>query len=76
MPICLSSTLRRCATVFALGAACSGTTPPPATRAEAVTVPLTAASASIATSGPVRDEVVPPWSLTASDGSGLVLTRV
>jgi len=39
-------------------------------------VPLTAATQSIATSQITRSEIVPPWSLTASDGSGLALTRV
>src|SRR5262245_25818353 len=44
--------------------------------AEIVAVPLTAATASIATSDPTHGDLVPPWSLTASDGSGLMLTRV
>lgn len=42
---------------------------------EVVAVPLTAATQSIATSQIARSELV-PWSLTASDGSGLALARV
>ncbi|NVB83004.1 MAG: hypothetical protein HOV81_31790 [Kofleriaceae bacterium] len=44
--------------------------------AEVMAVPLTAASASIATSAPIHEDVQPPWTLTASDGSGLLLSRV
>src|SRR5678816_2207303 len=46
------------------------------TPAEVMAVPLTAATASIATSNPSHEDLVPPWTLTASDGSGLMLTRV
>ncbi|HEY5925475.1 MAG TPA: VIT domain-containing protein, partial [Kofleriaceae bacterium] len=61
-----------------LAAACSGEQARVAssTPAEVVAVPLTAASASIATSSPTHADLVPPWTLTASDGSGLLLTRV
>jgi vault protein inter-alpha-trypsin-like protein len=59
-------------------AACSGN--PNAAQisqpAEVVAVPLTAATASIATQQIAHQDLVPPWSLTASDGSGLMLTRV
>ncbi len=43
---------------------------------ETIAVPLTAATRSIATAQIVRQDLSPPWSLTASDGSGLALTRV
>ncbi|MDB4952469.1 MAG: hypothetical protein JWO36_38 [Myxococcales bacterium] len=78
MPIRSSLWFSRFTTsLFALGATCSGTPPPQSTTpAEVVAVPLTAATVSIASSGTVRDEIVPPWSLTASDGSGLLLTKV
>ncbi len=62
-------------------AACSGGASIPrltttSETAEVVAVPLTAASAEIAASELVREELSPPWSLTASDGSGLLLSRV
>ncbi len=43
---------------------------------EMIAVPLTAASADIAASELVHEDLEPPWSLTASDGSGLLLSRV
>src|SRR5262245_10489920 len=59
-------------------ACCSGEQRPhiTSTPAEVLAVPLTAATSSIATSEPTHADLVPPWSLTASDGSGLMLTRV
>jgi len=58
-------------------AACSGKPAvEPAAPGEVVAVPLTAATVQLATSEPARDETAAPWSLTASDGSGLVMTRV
>jgi hypothetical protein len=44
--------------------------------AEMIAVPLTAASADLAASEIVHEDLQPPWSLTASDGSGLLLSRV
>src|SRR5262245_25267603 len=41
-----------------------------------VAVPLTAATASSSRPAIDRADLGPPWSLTASDGSGLVLVRV
>ncbi len=52
------------------------TSPSPASPAEVVAVPLTAASSQIASAGAVHQDLVPPWTLTASDGSGLMLVRV
>ena len=43
---------------------------------EVMAVPLTAATQAIATSQVLHQDLVPPWSLTASDGSGLALARV
>jgi tetratricopeptide (TPR) repeat protein len=43
---------------------------------EVMAVPLTAATHAIATAQVVHEDLVPPWSLTASDGSGLALARV
>jgi len=59
-------------------AACSGNpnTAGVSDPAEVVAVPLTAATQSIATSRMTHQDLVPPWSLTANDGSGLMLTRV
>jgi len=62
-------------------AACSGsaTTPRLVTTtesAEVIAVPLTAASAEIGANEIVREQMEAPWSLTASDGSGLAMTRV
>ena len=53
-----------------------GPGPSPATEAVTVPVPLTAATAQIATAPIQRGEIAPPYSLTAADGSGLVLARV
>ena len=61
--------------LFLMYAACSGR-PTTTTTAEVVPVPLTAATASVALQQISREEITPPWSLTASDGSGLALTRV
>jgi uncharacterized protein YfaP (DUF2135 family) len=72
-------------TLFALlAAACSSqpsTTPAttasqPRPRAQVVAVPLTAPVVQIANGETERDAMTPPWSLTASDGSGLAMTRV
>jgi hypothetical protein len=66
----------------ALLLACATCTTKPGVRptttapAEVVAVPLTAATAQLAAPEPSREELEPPWSLTASDGSGLVMTRV
>ncbi|HZJ65473.1 MAG TPA: VIT domain-containing protein, partial [Kofleriaceae bacterium] len=49
-------------------------TAPPATAPGAVAMPVFAASSQIAASE--RANAAAPWSLTASDGSGLMLTRV
>lgn len=60
-------------------AACNTVAPQPTTPAPTTTsmpVPLTAATQSIATSQPTFQEIQPPWTLTASDGSGLLLSRV
>jgi hypothetical protein len=43
---------------------------------EVMAVPLTAATQAIATSQVVHQDLIAPWSLTASDGSGLALARV
>lgn len=43
---------------------------------ETIAVPLIATSAEVAASQIAREEMSPPWSLTASDGSGLLLSRV
>ncbi len=48
----------------------------PAGAADMVAVPLTAAEGAAAASPSVRADLLPPWTLTASDGSGLVLARV
>ena len=61
--------------LFLMYAACSGRTATN-TPAEVVPVPLTAATASVALQQVAREEITPPWSLTASDGSGLSLARV
>src|SRR5437773_9639205 len=44
--------------------------------AQTVAVPLTAATSSVALHQVQHSDLVPPWTLTASDGSGLMLTRV
>jgi hypothetical protein len=66
----------RSSVLAVLLACCSGEQSRLVTPAEVMAVPLTAASASIATSTPTHADLVPPWTLTASDGSGLLLTRV
>jgi outer membrane protein OmpA-like peptidoglycan-associated protein len=49
----------------------------PAGTADMIEVPvIAAAAASLAPPPSVRADLVPPWTLTASDGSGLVLARV
>jgi outer membrane protein OmpA-like peptidoglycan-associated protein len=55
-------------------AACPGK--PNLVPAERMAVPLTAATAMTATLPTVREDLVPPWTLTASDGSGLLLARI
>ncbi|HUJ62882.1 MAG TPA: VIT domain-containing protein [Kofleriaceae bacterium] len=63
--------------LLVLCAACSAKTPTATTSpAEVMAVPLTAATQAIATSTAVHEDLQPPWSLTASDGSGLQLVRV
>ncbi|HEY3802720.1 MAG TPA: VIT domain-containing protein [Kofleriaceae bacterium] len=59
-------------------AACSHTAAVGPSTPEVVPVgtPLTAATASVASQQIARADIEPPWSLTASDGSGLVLVRV
>jgi len=62
-------------------AACSGNASAPrltttTESAEAIAVPPLAASDELAPADAIREEMSPPWSLTASDGSGLVMTRV
>lgn len=73
-------------------AACSGSPSSVQDPAETTAMPLTAATQSVATfaamsgatfaaassatSSVGRHDLAPPWSLTASDGSGLALTRV
>ena len=67
---------KRLRTVLFLFAASCSARPSSVSEPEVVAVPLTAATQSIATSQIARAEIVPPWSLTASDGSGLALARV
>ena len=60
-------------------AACNSVAPQPTTptpTTSSIPVPLTAASQSIASSQPLTEDIQPPWTLTASDGSGLLLSRV
>src|SRR5688500_9192668 len=63
---------------FAVCIAC--TSPKPTTlappTAAPIAVPLTAASQTITSEPIVREDISPPFSLTASDGSGLHLVRV
>ncbi|HSD89950.1 MAG TPA: VIT domain-containing protein, partial [Kofleriaceae bacterium] len=63
---------------LALCAACNATPSQttPQTTASSVPVPLTAASQSIAQQQIAHEDIQPPWTLTASDGSGLLLSRV
>src|ERR1043165_4556882 len=63
---------------LALCAACNSA-PQPAeqtTTVSSVPVPLTAATQSIAKQQIAHEDIQPPWTLTASDGSGLLLSRV
>jgi hypothetical protein len=62
--------------LFATAVACSGTTPIPAGPPTTVAVPLTASTTQLALAQTTHTDLVPPWSLTASDGSGLALVRV
>jgi len=67
--------------LLALMVACSGGASVPrltttTESAEVIAVPLTAVSAEIAANQIIREDMSPPWSLTASDGSGLLMTRV
>jgi len=74
----LPRSFRRGSLAFLMYAACSGQAPPlvGGTAAE-VPVPLTAASAQVEAAQPlIQREAVAPWSLTASDGSGLALAKV
>ncbi len=48
----------------------------PAPLVTSVAIPLTAATASLAGDDTTRDQLSPPFTLSASDGSGLALTRV
>jgi len=70
------------ASLFALlFAACGGSANGPALgttteSAEVISVPLIAASSDMLASEVTHEDLEPPWSLTASDGSGLMLTRV
>ena len=63
---------------LALCAACNSApqTPPQTTTASSVPVPLTAATQEIAKQQIAHEDIQPPWTLTASDGSGLLLSRV
>src|SRR5690242_18682239 len=61
--------------VLAAGSGCRGRTGN-STPAEVMAVPLTAAAAIASSVEPYHTDIVPPWTLTASDGSGLVLARV
>jgi len=63
---------------LALCAACNSApnSTPQQTTASSVPVPLTAASQSIAQQQIAHEDIQPPWTLTASDGSGLLLSRV
>ncbi|HEU0036125.1 MAG TPA: OmpA family protein [Kofleriaceae bacterium] len=58
--------------------ACSTTRPSTTIvpRTDPVAVPLTAATASTTPAVTTRADLTAPWSLTASDGSGLVVTRI
>ena len=55
-------------------AACPGKPAMPA--AEAIAVPRTEPTVVATTAAITRDDLTPPWTLTASDGSGLVLARI
>src|SRR5258706_13290200 len=64
---------------LALCASCnSAPSVPPQTPtpASSVRVPLRAAPQSIAKQQIAHEDLEPPWTLTASDGSGLLLSRV
>src|SRR5512139_4031097 len=75
MRMSLRSSLFLAACAACNSVASQPTTPPP-TTATSIPVPLTAASQSIATSQPLIEDIQAPWTLTASDGSGLLLSRV
>ena len=64
------------AAIFLFAVSCSSQHSTRVSEPEVMAVPLTAATQSIATSQIARQDLVPPWSLTASDGSGLALVRV
>jgi hypothetical protein len=68
-------TFRSGSLAFLMYAACSGQGPSLMSPTE-VPTPLTAATAQIASVPVSSQDIVPPWSLTASDGSGLLLSRV
>ena len=71
--------LRSTSVLALMFAACSGQPAQPLVAAKAaqpVGVPVTAPSVQLAQPQIARDDLTPPWSLTATDGSGLVLTRV
>src|SRR5690242_17934171 len=57
-------------------AACSAHPNTVADPAEVMPVPLTAATSSIALQQVSHQDLVPPWTLTSSEGEGLMLTRV
>jgi hypothetical protein len=63
---------------LALCAACNAApqSSPQTTTASSVPVPLTAATQEIAKQQIAHEDIQPPWTLTASDGSGLLLSRV
>src|SRR5262245_55183270 len=71
------------ASLFALwfAAACGGGSGGPALgttteSSEIIAVPLVQASAEMLASDIVHEDLEPPWSLTATDGSGRMLSRV
>src|SRR5438445_2826574 len=64
---------------LALCASCNSAPSAPSqtpTTASSVPVPLTAATQSIASQQLAHEDIEPPWPLTASNGSGLLLSRV
>ncbi|CAN5333767.1 hypothetical protein BH11MYX1_BH11MYX1_30410 [soil metagenome] len=62
--------------LFLFVASCSSHINPGVSEPETLAVPLTAATQSIAAAQIAHADLSPPWSLTASDGSGLALSRV
>jgi len=62
--------------LFLFVASCSSHTATGVSEPETIAVPLTAATQSIAAAQIAHADLSPPWSLTASDGSGLTLSRV